>query len=575
MNLIQQALYEYIIDKDYNDKMLQYNALLDYLFEDLLVEKDKNSGPTATSLQEILTCIFFHAYFNLNQKFENVEELVNWYKSKGQKIIEKINDNGINKNSLNTFFNSGTNINKKTSYTNWQLSWYNQCKSFENSEFAQKNKTNLTFIHHDTGFTINNKKANFSNKDAGIVKRVKDGIDQFKNDIKNKLNISQVTKDNYQKADIYVITNESSNKEELFNTLGTLDQEIDDWKNNITNNFAGISLKQITKNPLKHVHMPGAEKNAYAIAKTPIKIEIPIFENASFDTLKNNLSNLKLSAYLHFGIIDTANGSTAYYVIQVRSNGVGAGGSSDEKKLNKLDDYLISGKHKFNDAADTFYTIGTLVPDKDPDGNKNEGTDANLGKVTNLIQAWLNKADDQLKAAMHKPNKSILENLFNAIQDNISKITNIKYNPFNLSSEENNNIIELINFLEENDQNGKIEKLFTKIFEYTKENNNIINRENLYEKLCYNQDIIKLLAEIITNDSWKLNKEEITSSNIKDYLYKLYYSFRWYKIAKSILTYLWIITLQLRNETDNVKGSTAITLFTSAEYSVLPYILIG
>lgn len=528
MNLIQQALYEYIIDKDYNDKMLQYNALLDYLFEDLLVE----AATDDTAAQELLTCFFFDAYFNKHQK-DIIEISIKGRSKTPLKLYDYYIEN-LPKN-LKKYSEVFNKIMGKNDY---KLSFIYQIKTYKKWLDKHSNFNNSAFIHHDTGLGFYNGKL-IKEKDWGnLPTRVEKGKTLFR--------ISD--KDIYQKADIYAITEEG--KESLSKSEININDEVEFWKTGIEKGqFVGISLKKLGD----------TESKVYTWGYDNINLDIAAIDN------KNNIMKFEPNVNL-FNIKDISNISNNKDLGTITMNllfGLNIKDTNNNEEENK--DVYISIKSNGNSDDHAIYSPSDSFKAANTVELKYKSGKAQIGKVKTKVSEWeelLPKPDVEPEHNSNNFNEKIknINNLFGNIEGFVSELPE--------SAKENINII--------CDSRNDIDALYTKIESYTGKTTTERKqyyKDNKGQANYYDNDKIAAeLKELLNKLSDKFNfLKNIIDKNTFDYNIRILYNItKWYSTCWNLLTSLDIIGHHLEDD-----ENMCVQLFKAAKFSTLPYVSIG
>lgn len=263
----------------------------------------ENNAVKTTLIQELLSCVFFDAWFNMEKKFDKTEDIYEYYKNN----ITLIQNICLYSSRLKIEdFDDFMNQTKKSK--DWQKSFIFQCKSFEN--WVKKHKSfecDLTFVHHDTSIGIF--KTSVS-KGWNIDERVNKGSEEF----------GYKDKDLYQKADIYAVVNKIDIKPEE-----DIEGEIVYWVNAISNNsedkFVGISLKKLNK-AISNVHTYGLDKSVVSIEDKSITFKIDTFNNITFNPLLSDIKTGVITTYIHFNV-NSSEGEDSEYDLVIKSNGKG------------------------------------------------------------------------------------------------------------------------------------------------------------------------------------------------------------------------------------------------------------
>lgn len=304
--------------------MIDMIHLRQFIKESIINEDNGQDTPT----QELLSCVFFDAFFNKGLNFDKSEEIIDYYVSIYDTLISELSK--ISKIPVAVFDKimhvrekkrGGLDDNKT-----WIKSFRMQCDSLNNwiSKHPSFN-TNLIFVHHDTkiGIFNGNITTNWS-----IAKRVENGRSQF--------HINK--KDDYQKADIYMLIKDISAKPEK-----DIISEITYWCDSIDNKssdlFAGISLKMLNKQ-ISNPHTYGVGDFEFIVGDDII-CNIPIFRNVIFDQQDLNNSQPGItSSFIKFDA--TYDSDPIGCEFDIRTSGNLA--TEHIKEPNKRSDSCFSGK---------------------------------------------------------------------------------------------------------------------------------------------------------------------------------------------------------------------------------------
>jgi len=302
-----------------------------------------------TKIQETLSCLFFDAWFNLDNDFDNIEDLVEYYENHEDLVSQIASTCGLTLSDYNDFFligdKKGT---QKTKTKEWQESFIYQCESFEN--WIKKHPSfndNLVFIHHDSAAGVRNGKLE---RGWNITKRVDIGVKKY----------GYTDKDNYQKADIYAVVNKIDVTPE-----DDISKEITYWVQSIegkeSDKFVGISLKKIGR-VLTNIHTYGLDQLTISVDQESVKFDMRMFENVKFDLSKGIIEPGIISSSIKFDInIDDEINPCS---IDIRADGKGVKG------------------HANKDPHVSFSSsIGTQI--------KIPGAGAQGGRAQSLISKWL------------------------------------------------------------------------------------------------------------------------------------------------------------------------------------------
>lgn len=309
----------------------------------------ENNAVKTTLIQELLTCVFFDAWFNIKERFNNTEDIY-WYYKENITLIQTLcamQNSGLKIEDFDDFMNTT----KKSK--DWQKSFIFQCKSFENWIKKHKSFDNeLTFVHHDTSIGIFNRTVTTG---WNIAERVNKGTKKF----------GYKDKDLYQKADIYAVVNKIDNTPEE-DIIG----EIVYWVNAISNNsedkFVGISLKKLNK-AISNVHTYGLDNSVDAIEEGSVTFNIDTFNKITFNPLLGNITTGVITTYIGFKV-NSSDGENSEYDLSIKSNGKGV-------------------EHATKDPWVSYIAPVTTEL-------KKKNSTAQSGKAQSLINDWLEENND-------------------------------------------------------------------------------------------------------------------------------------------------------------------------------------
>lgn len=282
--------------------------LFDFVKEHLVSEADAH---TETLIQELLTCVFYDAYFNGKEKLDKPESIIEYYNGVHDSIIAKIAAmSGVNIKDFDEFMiiPEGAKGRDKSDRIKWHKSFVYQCEAFQKWIDNHKSfSSNLVFVHHDTDIGILNKGVS---NNWQIADRVEKGRAAY--------NVK--TKDDYQKADIYAVVHDIDAKPE-----DDIIDEVEYWVESIEgkqpNKFVGISLKKLLK-PISSVHTYGLDVISIKIDEKSIMLNVPIFNDITFN---GNLAESKVGGTSsNFKFDADFNGKVVACQIDVRTSGCGA-----------------------------------------------------------------------------------------------------------------------------------------------------------------------------------------------------------------------------------------------------------
>lgn len=270
-----------------------------------------------TLAQELLTCIFFDAYHNLGNKFSQPQDIYNYYEGDGKEIIMQVQaQSGA---SIETF-------EKLLKDKQWQKSFLYQCQSFAN--FIKKYPafdTLTTFVHHDTSIGI---KKNEMSQGWTIVDRVNRGVKSFKSP----------TKDTYQKADIYAVTDKTHiDTDPEDDSLG----ELTYWSQSLDKEgdiFVGISLKKLG-GPLASPKLYNLEEISIKAKESDINMYFDPFTGVEFNPSAGVLKTGNVSSKLQFEVDFDDESET--FELNLRSAGL-SDGHIDKRCLDAYKPQVVS-----------------------------------------------------------------------------------------------------------------------------------------------------------------------------------------------------------------------------------------
>lgn len=261
-----------------------------------------------TMIQETLTCLFFDAWFNLDDKFDNTNDIVEYYNSHKDLVSKLASTVGLTIDDYDGLF-LDLNAKGKSSAKakQWQNSFIYQCESFEN--WIKEHKSfdgDLVFVHHDSSAALHN-----GNIESGwtIARRVDVGTKKF----------GYKDKDTYQKADIYAIVNkiDASPEDDIAEEVSYWIKSVDDKS---SDKFVGISLKKLGR-VLGHVHTYGIDQPTATIDPKSIKFKFDIFDGVEFDPSKGVLKPGIITTSIYFDLNDGHD--TKNCRIDIRANSKG------------------------------------------------------------------------------------------------------------------------------------------------------------------------------------------------------------------------------------------------------------
>lgn len=424
----------------------------------------ENNAVKTTLIQELLTCVFFDAWFNLKKVFNKHEDIYNYYKE-NMSLIQNIcafSDLKLKMEDFDDFMNQS----KKSK--DWQKSFIFQCKSFENWIEKHKSfKSALTFVHHDTSIGIFNRTVK---KGWNIAERVNKGTKEF----------GYKDKDLYQKADIYAVVNEIDITPEE-----DIAGEIVYWVNALSNNdkdkFVGISLKKLSK-AISNVHTYGLDNSIDSIEDGSITFKIDTFNHITFNPLAGDISPGLITTYIYFKV-NSSDGENSIYELSVKSNGKGA-------------------KHATTDPWVSYIAPVTTEL-------KKKNSSAQSGKAQSLINDWLEKNNGISDKDVLKSN-----NCKGKGSSDFLKKWNYIYSVLNkekivFSSIFSQETIQLLDFLSKN--YIKIDEVYKTFKDKKGDKDSVLSKINEIEGLKINEtqsfeEIMIMLYNITKwyNASWKI-----------------------------------------------------------------------
>jgi len=344
-------------------------SLIEYLNENVApMFEARAAADTETMVQEILTCVFFDAFFNKRVDFDTTEDIIEYYESVKKSIIEPIIKMPGVRASLEDFdklllSTEAKGKNKVEKYTKkseeWQKSFVLQCDAFDSWLNTHKSfHTPMVFVHHDSSIGVINGRATGGWK---IADRVDNGV--------KKYGISE--KDVYQKADIYAVCQDTETKPE-----DDIADEVSYWINSIEGDakskFVGISLKKLNSK-LSNVHTYGLDHIECSIDPDSIKIINPIFNSTVAGTNLGDSKPGTTSSYLKFDA--NLAGDLSSCVFDIRTSGA----DSDSRIVVK------------SNQAHTCFGVTALGQ------LRLTGKAAQAGRAQRLISDWAKKEGVSLK----------------------------------------------------------------------------------------------------------------------------------------------------------------------------------
>lgn len=342
---------------------------------EFIVEKLADS--TRTIIQEILTCVFFDGYFNLNKKFKTPDDIVDYYNNNEELITTISNAISLPKSFFDEFLlEKKPNGKYEKLPIEWQKSFVFQCESFD--KWIKKHPSfskNLVFVHHDT--TIGIKDGQMKNG-WSITKRVDTG--RAKYGFKDK--------DEYQKADIYAVVNDINVTPEA-----DISDEVSYWIQSIegkdSDQFIGISLKKLKKS-LSNVHTYGLEQDIVTVKDGSISCKFPLFDGVTFSP--NKFTAGLTTAEVHFTLVTDKEYDA---IFAIRSNG------KDAKN------------HAHKDPKASFGVPTTTEL-------KIKGAGAQAGKCQSLISSWIIDNNKRLDSTSYENMLKNIHSVFVDIPDSLS-----------------------------------------------------------------------------------------------------------------------------------------------------------
>jgi hypothetical protein len=342
-----------------------------FILESLFLEANMAKE---TLIQETLTCMFFDAWFNMDERFDNINEIVEYYNA-NKDLIEKIASGaGLTINDYDALFlDLNTKGKSSAKAKQWQNSFIYQCESFENWINSHKSfDTDLVFVHHDTSIAVHNGKIE---NGWGIADRVDIGTKKF----------GYKDKDIYQKADIYAIVNKIGNTPE-----DDISEEVSYWVKSIngetSDKFVGISLKKLGR-ALGHVHTYGIDQSVINIDPKSINFKFDIFNNVEFDPAQGVLKPGIVTTSVFFDFDD-----------------------GQEKKECKID-IRANSKGPKHAMIDPHVSYGAAVTVE----MAMKGAKALAGKAQSLISEWIGEKMESAKtkgSADYKSKLNYIKSIF-------------------------------------------------------------------------------------------------------------------------------------------------------------------
>ena len=384
-----------------------------FILESLLLEANMTKE---TLIQETLTCMFFDAWFNLDEHFDNSNEIVEYYNSH-KDFIEKIAKGaGLTIDDYDALFLDLNPKGKSSARAKqWQNSFIYQCESFENWIGSHKSfDTDLVFVHHDSSVAVHN---GVIEKGWGIANRVDVGTKKF----------GYKDKDTYQKADIYAVVNKIGNTPE-----DDINEEVSYWVKSIngetSDKFVGISLKKLG-HPLGHVHTYGIDQSVINIDPKSIDFKFDIFNDVDFDPSAGVLKPGIVTTSIFFNSDDGQ--ETKECRIDIRANSKGP-------------------KHAMIDPHVSYSAAVTAEMAV-------KGAKALAGKAQSLISEWIGENMESAKtkgAADYESKLNYIKSIFSS--EGVSfdvKLDDSTVKFLNFLSANNNKILDLYKAFEKEGKN--------------------------------------------------------------------------------------------------------------------------
>ena len=395
----------------------------------LVLESDNK---ISTASQEVLTCLFLDLCIN---EGKDIKDLLNGDIDFDFKPIEGI----VTKENI-------TSMPKK-----WKDSFKYQVESFEN--FLKKNKFNtpIAFVHHDTklGFLNGNTTYDYS----AIVDRVNAGS-------KDRNLGTTSSKDDYQKADIYAVSNGFKVDAK---PLKSIENEKDWWIDN-KENVLGISLKQLVRAiPNPHLY------NFDSISDVTGSIEKIHVEFNPFKIKKNDIVG-NVTSQLKF-IVDWKDERMGK-VINLR-----CGGPSVNLENHKFDEYFRPNFFielmPVNYSPKILNTMGI-----DPNTISKSYNSAQEGKLKNQLDKIVTVAPTE------KKNIESIDNLVSKtaqLENLISGFSNVTINKIEAPSQDLKTLVDNVKNNLNNVPENEKEK-FAKVIKWDK----IVEKQILYLEAIFN-----------------------------------------------------------------------------------------
>lgn len=287
--------------------------LKQYVLEQLVRESAANE----TVIQELLTCVYFDCWFNRNIKDENPIGLRDRVFEEASQVMDALGNSvgrGFSEGARDLVdFENAKKPGDRQKKKDWMLSFWCQCKSFENwlsenpgftSHFGSKP---IAFVHHDTKIGVC--KGDVSHEWSQVVNRVDRGYKEYR--LRDK--------DTYQKADIYAVLDDSDSASPYEDPI----EEITYWANAAMGKsedaFVGISLKKITR-PLTNVHMFNLTETEEVFDASEIEFDVEPFEDVRFNS-PEDFSVGKITSTIKFDLKWLGNDQKK--IVSLRSNGFG------------------------------------------------------------------------------------------------------------------------------------------------------------------------------------------------------------------------------------------------------------
>ena len=513
-------------------------SLSTYLIENLhpIFERGSSNASKETMIQELMTCVFFDAYFNQNENFSKVEDIIEYYNKVKDSVITKLCVSGLKIKDFDEFLLEtelkGRGNNKEERYTkkalDWQKSFLYQCESFDNwlkdhKSFPAKN---LVFLHHDTSLGVRNGQVSSG---WSLTDRVDKGV--------SKAGYSR--KDDYQKADIYALTQKVADK-----PMDDLTQELLYWQQAVDGStipFVGISLKRLIK-PLSHVHTYNMDKLTMEIDEKSVNLSLPIFDGVQFTKIDQPLKTGGTSAAFVFDA--TIGDDKSDFRLDIRTSAAGA-----ESRL------FNPGAKPNKNAYDCFSVMAGTQLNSTKSGGQ-------LGRAQDLLKKWASETHTEYTGGINI-NRSSKEGVWAS------------------SSTYNKRLQEIVSAIEKYHINGdtpKVSGAAAALIDWVADNADTI----LEMFTTYTKEAGKTSArgwhDVLTGYGEKLGIE-INKDNYVEILTNIYEAVKWKSASWSILSILRVLFAKM-NESGSTATLSQIAMFAKgitfdADKVHLPYVMIG